>query len=125
MNWSQTVIVGNVGRAPQLRYTQSGVPVCDFSVAVTRRGGAVDDDQRADKTTWFRVTCWRKTAELAAQYVVIGQLVMVVGAVEARAYLNKAGQPAAALDLTADHLVLLHSGGGTRADDWEASQVPF
>ena len=110
--WSQTIIIGNVGRDPQLRYTQSGIPVCDFSVAVTRRIGRRDDPDRTEKTTWFRVTCWRQQAEIASQYVRKGTQIMVVGTIEASAYTDRSGQPAASLDLTADNFQLL----GSRAD---------
>jgi len=116
--WSQTIIIGNVGRDVNLRYTQSGVPVADFSVAVTRRFGGRDGGERQEKTTWYRVTCWRNLAEIASQFVRKGTQVMVVGTVEASAYLDKSGQPAATIELTADNFQMLGSrqdaerGGG-------------
>lgn len=104
--YNHLTIVGNVGKDPAMRYTQAGVPVCDFSVAV--------NDKYGDKetVTWFRVKCWNKLAEIAAQYVRKGAQVMVVGRASVSAYTDKAGQPAAALELNADKLVLL----GSRAD---------
>jgi single-strand DNA-binding protein len=107
--WSQTIIVGNVGRDVAFRYTQSGIPVADFSVAVTRRTGS--GENRTEKTTWVRVTCWRQLAEIANQYVRKGTQIMVVGTVETSAYLDKAGQPAATLELTADTFQMLGSRG--------------
>jgi single-strand DNA-binding protein len=135
--WSQTIIVGNVGRDPQLRYTQSGIPVCDFTVAVTRRTGRRDDPERSEKTVWHRVTCWRQLAEIANQYVRKGTQIMVVGVVEASAYMDKSGQPAASLDLTADNFQLLGSradaearSGGSGYDDYappaeDVGEIPF
>lgn len=137
--WSQTIIVGNVGRDPQLRYTQSGIPVCDFSVAVTRRTGRRDDPDRSEKTTWYRITCWRQLAETANQYVRKGTQIMVVGVVEASAYTDRSGQPAASLDLTADNFQLLgsradaearSSGGSGGYDDFapppdDVGEIPF
>lgn len=114
--WSQTIIVGNVGRDPVLKYTQSGIAVCDFSVAVTRRFGGRDGGERREKTYWFRVTCWRQLAEIANTYVKKGTQVMVVGTVEASAYLDKSGQPASSLELTADTFQMLG-----RRDDVESS----
>ena len=110
--WSQTIIVGNVGRDVNFRFTPTGVPVADFSVAVTRRIGKRDDPERQEKTTWYRVTCWRNLAEVAKDYVRKGTQIMVVGTVEANAYTDKNNQPAASLDLTADNFQLL----GSRAD---------
>ncbi|MGQ9889093.1 MAG: single-stranded DNA-binding protein [Aggregatilineales bacterium] len=124
--WSQTIIIGNVGRDPQLRYTQSGVPMCDFSVAVTRRIGRRDDPNRTEKTTWFRVTCWRQLADIASQYVRKGTQIMVVGTIEASAYTDRSGQPAASLDLTADNFQLLGSRADAeaRAGDYNDSAPP-
>ena len=113
--WAQTIIVGNVGRDPELRYTSQGIPVCDFSVAVTRRTGRGDEGgDRQEKTTWYKVACWRQQAEIAAQYVRKGTQIMVVGTVEVEAYLDRGGQPAASLKLTANNFQLLGSreGGG-------------
>ncbi len=115
--FSQTIIVGNVGRDPELKYTQSGIPVCDFSVAVTRRFGKTESGEWKEKTTWHRVTCWRQQAEIAAQYVRKGMQIMVVGTAEASAYLDRAGQPAASLELTADNFQMLGSRDGGQGYD--------
>lgn len=109
-NWMQTIIVGHVGRDVTLRYTQDGTPVCDFSVAVTTKSGK--GENRVEKTTWFKVTCWRQLAETAKEYVRKGGAIMVVGTINVSAYTDKSGQPAASLELNADKLVLL----GSRAD---------
>lgn len=132
--WAQTIIVGNVGRDVNLRYTQSGVPVADFSVAVTRRfgnrenGGGGNGEQQQEKTTWYRVTCWRNLAEIANQYVHKGMQVMVVGTVEVSAYTDKAGQPAATLELTANNFQMLGSRGeregGSGGDFGNEYQAP-
>lgn len=110
--FQQTLIVGNVGRSPELRYLQNGVAVCDFSVAVNRVYTA--NNERREETTWFKVTCWRQLAETVAQYLTTGRQVMVVGDVKASAYLDKSGQPAATLELTAREVKFLgqREGGG-------------
>lgn len=107
--WQQTIIVGNVGGDPELRYLQSGQAVASFSVAVTRKWTDKQTDERKEETTWFRVTCWRNLAEIANQYVHKGTQIMVVGTVKASAYTDKSGQPASSLELTADNLQLLGS----------------
>ena len=113
--YQNCTIVGNVGRDPVLKYTQAGIAVCDFSVAVTRRFGSRDGGERKEKTTWFRVTVWRQQAEIANQYVRKGTQILVVGTVEVNAYLDKSGQPAATLELTADSFQLLGSRGEAQA----------
>lgn len=124
-SWQQTIIVGNVGHDPDIRYLQNGDAVASFSVAVTRRWNDRVTNERREETTWFRVTCWRKLAETANQYVVKGAQIMIVGTVKASAYADKAGQPAAALELTADNLLLL--GPRQSADESTSStgDIPF
>jgi len=100
--FQQTTLVGNVGNPPDMRYTPSGVPVCTFSLAVNKSWMDANGNKQ-DKTTWWRVTCWRKLAETVSQYVTKGMRVLVVGEdVEARAYTNRAGEAAASLEITAN-----------------------
>lgn len=126
MAWfQQIIIVGNVGRDPEMKYFPSGDQVCNFSVAVTRKVGA--GDQRKEETTWFRVACWRQLAEIANQYVHKGSQVMIVGRVKARAYLDNAGQPQVSLDIDADQMQLLGGRGDNdlRVDFDNTNDVPF
>jgi single-strand DNA-binding protein len=119
--YNHLTIVGNVGKDPAMKFTQAGVPVCDFTIAINEKYGD------KETVTWVRVTCWRQLAEIAAKYVRKGGQVMVAGRVSVSAYTDKAGQPAAALELSADKLVLL----GSRADAGpnetpdDAGQIPF
>ncbi|MBI5668671.1 MAG: single-stranded DNA-binding protein [Chloroflexi bacterium] len=112
MAWHQTIIIGNVGRNPELRYLQSGTAVCDFSVAVSESWTDSSTNERREKTTWYRVSAWGRLGEICNQYLEKGRQVMVVGTVEARAYTDKSGQPAASLDLRARDVRFL----GSRAD---------
>lgn len=109
MSYQQTIIVGNVGRDPELRYLQSGVPVCNFTVAVNSVTGT--GENRQEKTTWFRVAAWRQLAETCSQYLTKGRQVMVIGTVEARAYTDQSGQPQASLELTARDVRFLGNRG--------------
>lgn len=113
--YQYTVIVGNVGRDPELRYTTSGSAVCDFSVAVNRRWTG-QDGQMNEKTTWFRVTCWRKLAETVNQYVTKGRQVLVTGEVDASAWVGDDGEARATLEITARDVKFL----GSRNDDFSA-----
>lgn len=117
--FAQTIIIGNVGRDPEMRYLQNGTPVCSFSVAVSRRWNDRSSNEQREKTVWYRVSCWRQLAETANNYVKKGMQIMVVGELEEpRAYTNNAGEPAATLDLTAQNMQFLgqrgdNAGGGS------------
>ena len=110
--YQQVIIVGNVGRDPELKYLQSGVPVCNFTVAVNSYTG--QGEQRQEKTTWFRVAAWRELGETCNKFLTKGKQVMVIGTVDARAYTDGSGQPQATLELTARDVRFLGSreGGG-------------
>ena len=100
MSYEHTVIVGHLGRDPEMRFTPNGKPVTNFSVAVSRKYNG-KDGKPVEKTKWFRVTAWDKLAELCNQYLRKGRLVLVAGEIDASAYANQAGEPAASLELTA------------------------
>ncbi|MBN1680501.1 MAG: single-stranded DNA-binding protein [Anaerolineae bacterium] len=109
--YQYTIVIGNVGRDPELRYTQSGVAVCDFSIAVSRRWTDRNTNEQREKTTWFRVTAWRGLAETVNQYVHKGMQVMVTGEIEASAFLGQDGEARASLDLTARDIQFLGRRG--------------
>ena len=108
--YQKTVIVGHLGNDPEMRYTPSGVPVTSFNVAVDRRWRDQNGDLQK-RTTWFRVTAWRKLAETCAQYLSKGRLVLVEGDVDASAWTGQDGQPRASLELTARTVQFLGSRG--------------
>ncbi len=112
-SYQYTIIIGNVGRDPELRYTQSGVAVCDFSVAVSRTWTDRTTNEPREKTTWFRVSAWRNLAETCNQYVHKGMQIMVTGEVDASAYTGQDGSARATLELTARDIKFLGRRGET------------
>ena len=109
--YQQITLIGNLGRDPEMRYTPSGLPVTDFSVAVSKSITG-QDGQRQEKTVWFRVTAWRKQAELVSQYLTKGSKVLVVGEIEEPyAYVDKEGKPRASLQVTATNIRFLSAKG--------------
>ena len=76
--YHKIVIVGHLGRDPEIRYTADGTPVTNFSVASSRRWNRSDGTQ-VDETVWFRVSAWRRLAETCNQFLQKGRLVLVEG----------------------------------------------
>lgn len=118
MTYQKLIIVGNLGRDPEMRYTDQGVPVTTLSVATNRTWNSGDGTQNKE-TTWFRVTCWRRTAEIAADYVKKGQQVMIEGRLTPdrdtggpRLWTGNDGSPRASYEMVADRLVLLSNRNG-------------
>lgn len=134
--YQKTIVVGHLGRDPEMRYTPSGVPVTSFSVATTRKWTNPSGEPQ-EKTTWFRVTAWRKLAETCAQYLTKGRLVLVEGEIDASSWTDKEGNPRASLELTASNVRFVGGrgeavepgGAGAGAAGEEASagedDIPF
>ena len=116
MTWHQTIVVGNLGGDPELRYLQSGQAVCNFSVAVSERWRDRNTNEQRERTTWYRVAAWGGLGETCNQYLARGRQVMVIGNVQARAYINNNGEAAASLDLTARDVRFLGGRGGDGGD---------
>jgi single-strand DNA-binding protein len=126
-----TIISGNLGGEPELKYTPSGVPVCSFNVATNKKWTDADGN-RKEKVTWFRVSVWRGQAEPCHNFLHKGSKVLVTGEMEApKVYTNKAGEQAASLDLTATNVEFLsgqEDGGQHRqpaSNSVPEDQIPF
>ena len=112
--YQQTIIIGNLGSDPELRFTGDGTAVASFSVATNRRWNNADGS-KGEETTWFRANCWRRTAEIANEYLHKGDLVMLVGRVKASAFPDKnTGEARASLELTVTELKLMPKGSGSQ-----------
>ncbi len=101
---NKIVIIGNLTGAPDLRVTQSGLSVCQVTVAVNGR-------RKDDGATFFRVTAWRALGETCHKYLDRGRKVMVCGAVSASAYTGRDGKPRASLEVTAEDMEFLSAMG--------------
>lgn len=82
---NKVIIVGNLGRDPEMRYTQNGSPVTTFSVAVSRNWKSQEGENR-EETEWFNVVCWSKLAEIANQYLAKGRQVYIEGRLRTRSW---------------------------------------
>jgi single-strand DNA-binding protein len=99
--YQQLILIGNLGSEPDLRYTQAGVSVTSFSLAVNKLWKDASGQQQ-QRTIWFRVSAWRHLAELASQYLHKGSRVFVAGELDPpQAYLDRDGQPQASFQVTA------------------------
>jgi single-strand DNA-binding protein len=155
MAFSKVMIIGNLGRDPEMRYTPNGRAVTEFSVAVTHSSRDPQTGEWADEQTdWFRVTVWGDRAERTAEQFRKGNRVFVEGRFRTREFERKDGTKGISLDITADNVIALerksrdeegtfrapsaNSGEGTPvaagstvrpqrspADDTELDDLPF
>lgn len=130
-----TIITGNLGQDPELRYLPSGTAVCNFSVAVTEYWNDRETGQKQEKTTWYRVSAWGVAGENANKYLEKGSKVGVRGTVSASAYINKEGEAQASLELRAQEIEYLsprsqnnqnsQSNNATTANSNNSNNIPF
>ena len=111
---NKVILIGNLGRDPELRYTPGGQAVASFSIATTenftRKSG-----EREERTEWHRIVAWGRTAELCAQYLAKGRSVYIEGRLTTREWENKEGQKQRTTEIVAQTVQFLGprgAGGG-------------
>src|SRR2546423_9599031 len=113
MSFNKIIVVGNLGRDPELRYTPQGTPNCTFSLASNERRKNSTGEQQ-DITTWFRVTVWGKRAETCAKYLTRANSVYVEGRLRLEEWTDKEGKPRFTLEVNASDVQFIGSTGGER-----------
>lgn len=108
---NKAILVGNLGRDAEMRFTAGGTPVATVSLATTEKFTDRDGQKRED-TQWHRVVIWGKTAESLHEYLTKGKQIYVEGRIQTREWTDKEGKPAKTTEIRADKVVLLSSGGG-------------
>ena len=111
---NRVILVGNLGRDAELKYTPSGAAVSNFSIATTETWKDKNSGERKEKTEWHRIVLWGKTAENLSQYLLKGKQVFVEGRLETRQWEDKEGQKRSTTEVRigpGDRLVLLGSRG--------------
>ncbi|MCD9188055.1 MAG: single-stranded DNA-binding protein [Pyrinomonadaceae bacterium] len=119
MSFNKIIIVGNLGRDPELRYTPQGTAVCNFSVATNEKKRDKAGDLQ-DMTTWFRVTLWNKQAETASKYLTKGSPIYVEGRLRVEEWQDKDGHNRYTLEVHATDMQFINAG---RGDDMNTSNA--
>ena len=113
---NKVMIIGNLGRDPEMRYTPSGRPVTTFSVATSRTWNTADGEKRVE-TEWFNVVAWSSLAEICKQYLSKGQQVYIEGRLQTRQWDDAEGKKHTAVEIVASEMIML----GDRRESAEAS----
>lgn len=108
---NQVMLVGYLGRDADLRYTQGGTAVANFSCATTEKWTDKGSGEEKEKTEWTRVSYFGKGAEGVSRYLTKGKLVCVQGRLETREWKDKDGKERVSTEVRADRVTLLSSGG--------------
>jgi single-strand DNA-binding protein len=108
---NKVILIGNLGRDPELRYTPNGQAVANFTLA-TSENWTNKSGEREERTEWHRIVAWGRTAELCAQYLAKGRTVYIEGRLQTREWENKEGQKQRTTEVQAQTVQFLGSPRG-------------
>ena len=117
---NKVMIIGTVGRDPEMRYTPSGRPVTSFSVATTRNWTSGDGERR-EETEWFNVVAWGNLAEICKAHLSKNQQVYVEGRLQTRGWEDEQGKKHFRTELVANEMILL----GDRRRDQHSMDIDY
>ena len=103
---NKVMIIGHLGRDPEMRYTPSGRPVTTFSVAVSRTWNKADGERHSE-TEWFNIVAWGNLAEICKNYLNKGQQVYVEGRLQTRRWEDKEGGKHTTIEVVANEMMML------------------
>ena len=111
---NKVIIIGNLGRDPEVRYAPSGSAVCNVSVATTRNWKDKNSGDKVEETEWHRVVFYDRLAEIAGEYLKKGRSVYVEGRLKTRKWQDKDGKDNYTTEIVAENMQLLggREGGG-------------
>ena len=116
---NKVILVGHLGRDPELRYTQNGQAVANFSLA-TSESYAKRDGEREDRTEWHRIVAWGRLAEICAEYLSKGRQVYIEGRIQTREWEDREGEKRRTTEIVAREMQML----GRRGETSETSDEP-
>ena len=120
---NKVMIIGQLGRDPEMRYTPSGRPVTSFSVTTTRSWTSSDGDRR-EETEWFNVVAWGNLAEICKQYLHKGQPVYVEGRLQTRGWEDQEGKKHFRTELVANEVIILGERRVESSEEGLAEEMP-
>ena len=125
---NKVMIIGHLGRDPEMRYTPSGRPVTNFSVATSRSWNTADGERRTE-TEWFNIVAWGNLAEICNQYLVKGQQVYIEGRLQSRNWEDNEGKRHTSVEIVANEMIMLDrpqsSDESSNETEAEEDEFPF
>jgi single-strand DNA-binding protein len=130
---NKVMLIGNLTRDPNTRFTPTGTAVCSFSIATNRSWTPSDGGEKQEKADYHNIVAWSKLAELCGQLLHKGDKVYVEGRLQTREWQNKEGQDQRTTEVIIDNMILLSQGRGTSAsmggemggsDDYSSAPAP-
>ncbi len=122
---NKAILIGNLGRDPETRYTQGGAAVTHFSVATSDSWRDKQSGEQQERTEWHNVVCFARLAEVAGEYLRKGSKVYIEGRIQTRKWQDKEGQDRYTTEIIANDMQMLDSRGGGEGYDSQRSDDNF
>ena len=122
MSLNKAILIGRLGRDPEVRHMPNGEAVCNFSIATSETWNDRQTGQRQDRTEWHNITLYRRMAEVAGQYLKKGSQVYIEGRIQSRKYTGKDGIERTAYEIIGSEMKML--GGGNDSGQQNAQHTP-
>ncbi len=107
---NKVILIGRLGKDPEVRYTGNGTPVASFTIA-TSESWTNKDGEREERTEWHRIVAWRKLAEICGEYLAKGKQVYIEGRLQTREWEDREGMKRWTTEITAQNMQMLGSQG--------------
>ena len=125
---NKVILIGNLGKDPEIRYTPNGAAICSIRLATTRSWKDKTSNEKVEETEWHSVVFFDRLAEIAGEYLKKGRSVYIEGRLQTRKYTDKDGVEKYSTEIVADRMQLIgggrDSGGGAGGDAEFASAGP-
>lgn len=122
---NKVILIGNLGKDPEMRYTPSGLAVCNLTLATSESWKDKQSGEAVERTEWHRIVMYQRLAEIAGEYLRKGSKVYVEGRLQTRKWQDKnTGQDRYTTEIVADSMQMLDSKGGSGSNDASSYEKP-
>lgn len=120
---NKVILIGNLGKDPEIRYTTSGAAVANFSMATTEKFKNKEGEKQ-EVVTWHNIIVWRQLAEICGKYLTKGKQIYIEGKIQVRSYDGKDGEKRYVTEIVADQMKMLGSAGDGQRSEGRAASTP-
>jgi single-strand DNA-binding protein len=120
---NKVILIGRLGKDPEVRYTPDGTAVATFSVATSKEWKTRDTGEKKERTDWHRVVAWRRLAEICGEYLSKGRQVYIEGSLQTREWADQQGNKRWTTEVVANEMQMLGSRGDSDAFPAESSSA--
>lgn len=121
---NKAILIGNLGKDPELRYTPGGAAVCNFPIATTEKWRDQQSNELKERTDWHNIVLWGRQAENAKEYLQKGSPVYIEGRIQTRSYDDKDGNKRWITEIVGQRMQFLGRRSDSQRDDSSASAPP-